>query len=77
MAGVFSNQVVTAAGRNLIASATATNQIVFVKALSASTVPTDPGDNQGYDGLHHPVRPKTSPVWLRRLGMRQVAPHNP
>ena len=51
MAGVFSSQVVTVAGRTLIASATATNQIVFVKALSATTVPTDPSVTTGYDGV--------------------------
>ena len=51
MAGVFSSQVVTVAGRTLIASATATNQIVFVKALSASTVPADPSQTTGYDGV--------------------------
>ena len=51
MAGVFSSQVITVAGRSLIASATATNQIVFVKALSATTVPTDPSVTTGYDGV--------------------------
>lgn len=51
MAGVFSSQVVTVAGRTLIASATATNQIVFVKALSATTVPADPNVTTGYDGV--------------------------
>ena len=51
MAGVFSDQVVTVAGRTLIASATATNQIVFVKALSATTVPADPSLTSGYDGV--------------------------
>lgn len=51
MAGVFSSQVVTVAGRSLIASATATNQIVFVKALSATMVPADPSVTSGYDGV--------------------------
>ena len=51
MAGVFSSQVITGAGRSLIASATATNQIVFVKALSATTVPADPSMTTGYDGV--------------------------
>ena len=51
MAGVFSDQVITVAGRSLIASATATNQIVFVKALSAGTVPADPSVTTGYDGV--------------------------
>ena len=51
MAGVFSSQVITSAGRSLIASATATNQIVFVKALSATTVPADPSQTSGYDGV--------------------------
>ena len=51
MAGVFSSQVVTVAGRSLIASATATNQIVFVKTLSATTVPADPSVTTGYDGV--------------------------
>lgn len=55
MAGVFSNQVVTVAGRTLIASATATNQIVFVKALSATTVPADPSVTSGYDGVQGTV----------------------
>ena len=51
MAGVFSSQVVTVAGRTLIASATATNQIVFVKGLSSTTVPADPSVTTGYDGV--------------------------
>ena len=51
MAGVFSSEIVTVAGRALIASATATNQIVFVKALSATTVPADPSQTSGYDGV--------------------------
>ena len=51
MAGVFSSQVITVAGRSLIASATATNQIVFVKALSAGSVPADPSVTSGYDGV--------------------------
>lgn len=51
MAGVFSDQIITVAGRSLIASATATNQIVFVKALSATTVPADPSVTTGYDGV--------------------------
>ena len=51
MAGVFSDQVITVAGRALIASATATNQIVFVKALSAGSVPADPSQTSGYDGV--------------------------
>ena len=51
MAGVFSSQVVTVAGRTLIASATATNQIVFVKALSATTAPVSPSQTSGYDGV--------------------------
>ena len=51
MAGVFSSQVVTVSGRTLIASATATNQIVFVKALSSTTVPADPSVTTGYDGV--------------------------
>ena len=55
MAGVFSSQIVTVAGRTLIASATATNQIVFVKALSATTVPADPSVTTGYDGVQGTV----------------------
>ena len=55
MAGVFSNQIVTVAGRTLIASATATNQISFVKALSATTVPADPSVTTGYDGVQGSV----------------------
>ena len=55
MAGVFSSQIVTVAGRTLIASATATNQIVFVKALSATTVPADPSVTSGYDGVQGTV----------------------
>lgn len=51
MAGVFSRQVVTVGGLNLMASATATNQIVFVKALSATTVPADPSEPSGYNGV--------------------------
>ena len=55
MAGVFSSQVITVSGRALIASATATNQIVFVKALSATTVPADPSEPSGYDGVQGSV----------------------
>ena len=60
MAGVFSSQVVTVAGRALIASATATNQIVFVKALSAGTVPADPSQTSGYDGVQGTIRSSSS-----------------
>ena len=60
MAGVFSSQVVTVAGRTLIASATATNQIVFVKALSAPTVPTDPSEPSGYVGMQGSVTSSSS-----------------
>ena len=67
MAGVFSNQVITAAGRNLIASATATNQIVFAKALSASTVPTDPGDTPGYDGVEGSITSSSSTENVARV----------
>ena len=67
MAGVFSNQVVTAGGRNLIASATATNQIVFVKALSASTVPVDPGDTPGYDGVEGSITSSSSTENVARV----------
>ena len=67
MAGVFSNQVVTAGGRNLIASATATNQIVFVKALSATTVPVDPGDTPGYDGVEGSITSSSSTENVARV----------
>ena len=60
MAGVFSSQVVTVAGRTLIASATATNQIVFVKALSATTVPADPSVTTGYDGVQGTITSSSS-----------------
>ena len=60
MAGVFSSQVITVAGRTLIASATATNQIVFVKALSAPTVPTDPSEPSGYVGMQGSVTSSSS-----------------
>ena len=67
MAGVFSNQVVTAAGRNLIASATATNQIVFVKSLSSTTVPVDPGDTPGYDGVEGSITSSSSTENVARV----------
>ena len=60
MAGVFSSQVITVAGRSLIASATATNQIVFVKALSATTVPADPSQTSGYDGVQGTITSSSS-----------------
>ena len=60
MAGVFSSQVITAAGRALIASATATNQIVFVKALSAGSVPADPSVTTGYDGVQGTITSSSS-----------------
>ena len=60
MAGVFSSQVVTVAGRALIASATATNQIVFVKALSAGSVPADPSQTSGYDGVQGTITSSSS-----------------
>ena len=67
MAGVFSNQVVTAGGRALIASATATNQIVFVKSLSATTVPTGPGDTPGYDGIEGSITSSSSTENVARV----------
>ena len=67
MAGVFSNQIVTAAGRTLIASATATNQIVFSKALSSTTVPVDPGDTPGYDGIEGSITSSSSTENVARV----------
>ena len=67
MAGVFSSQVVTVAGRTLIASATATNQIVFVKALSATTVPADPSVTTGYDGVQGSVTSSSATETVARV----------
>ena len=67
MAGVFSSQVVTVAGRTLIASATATNQIVFVKALSATTVPADPSVTTGYDGVQGTVTSSSATANVARV----------
>jgi len=55
MANPFSINVVTPAGASLIASATATNQIVFIGAKTATTAATDATDLAGkslsfYDG---------------------------
>lgn len=51
MSSVFSNNVVTQAGLNLIASATAANPIVYVKALSSPSVPSIPDDESSYLGI--------------------------
>ncbi len=67
MAGVFSSQVVTVAGRTLIASATATNQISFVKALSATTVPADPSVTTGYDGVQGTVTSSSATNHVARV----------
>ena len=67
MAGVFSSQIVTVAGRTLIASATATNQIVFVKALSATAVPTDPSETTDYDGVEGAITSSSSTATVARV----------
>ena len=51
MSSVFSNNVITQAGLNLIASATAANPIVYVKALSSPSVPSIPDDASSYLGI--------------------------
>ena len=67
MAGVFSSQIVTAAGRTLIASATATNQIAFVKALSAGSVPADPSVTTGYDGVQGTITSSSATATVARV----------
>lgn len=51
MANVFSNQVITAAGLSLAATATSSNPIVWTGAFSCATVPQDPEDKSAYTGI--------------------------
>lgn len=51
MANVFSTNEVSQAGLALIAQASSANAIVFTKALSSATVPSDPEDNGDYTGI--------------------------
>lgn len=51
MANVFSTNEVTQAGLALIAQATSTIAIVFTKALSSASVPSDPEDADDYTGI--------------------------
>ena len=51
MANVFSTNKVSQAGLALIAQATSSNPIAFVKALSSATVPSDPDDDGAYTGI--------------------------
>ena len=50
MAEIFVNQIITEAGYSLIAAATSSNPIVYVKAYSASSVPSDPTSIGSYTG---------------------------
>lgn len=47
---LFENQTITSEGLNLIAHATATDAIVYTKALSNATVPADPSNVSSYSG---------------------------
>ena len=51
MASVFQTNEITQAGLRLIAESSSANPIAFVDALSASQVPQDPEDAQGYNGI--------------------------
>ena len=51
MAVIFYNQVITQAGYNLIAQATSSNPIVYVKGYSNAAVPSDPTDASLYTGV--------------------------
>ena len=47
---LFENQTITSEGLNLIAHATAADEIVYTKALSNATVPADPSNVSSYSG---------------------------
>ena len=47
---LFENQTVTSEGLNLIAHATASDAIVYTKALSNATIPADPSNVSSYSG---------------------------
>ena len=47
---LFENQTITSEGLNLIAHATASDAIVYTKALSNATVPADPSNVSSYSG---------------------------
>ena len=47
---LFENQTITTEGLNLIAHATASDAIVYTKALSNATVPADPSNVSSYSG---------------------------
>lgn len=51
MASVFQTNEIAQAGLRLIAESSSANPIAFVDALSASQVPQDPEDAQGYNGI--------------------------
>lgn len=51
MASVFQTNEITQAGLRLIAESSSANPIAFVDALSASQIPQDPEDAQGYNGV--------------------------
>lgn len=51
MASVFQTNEITQAGLRLIAESSSANPIAFVDALSASQVPQDPEEAQGYNGI--------------------------
>ena len=51
MASVFQTNEITQSGLRLIAESSSANPIAFVDALSASQIPQDPEDAQGYNGI--------------------------
>lgn len=57
---VFPVQIVSSYGRNLLASATATNRIVYIGALSSSSLPDNPEDSSQYLGESGTIESTTS-----------------
>ena len=51
MASVFQTNEITQAGLRLVAESSSANPIAFVDALSASQIPQDPEEAQGYNGI--------------------------
>ena len=51
MASVFQTNEIAQAGLRLIAESSSANPIAFVDALSASQIPQDPEEAQGYNGI--------------------------
>lgn len=67
MSSIFQTNEITQAGLALVASATSSNPITYVKALSASQVPQDPEVENFYNGIEGEIDASSSTDNIARI----------